>query len=249
MRKVYMTPARVRVPGRRWRSAEGGPATAPTAAPRPFSGTHRFCSPSFSSRGEGRAVHHMVYDADDPFVTDSSPYRSKNYADLKRVLAKDAVTSAIEHLRELRQTPVATWLESFAQKFAEKHEKDSDSLQGHEIIQELLESNYVMLPSRNGKLRAIEPDKVAMLVMKHRAEHAKAWIEACSEVESDHTKINAMNLEFQYRSASEDVAAALAEQLREEHAARRMRDRENLLSGAASWWEHMEDFEVDDTSA
>eukprot|EP00968_Pinguiococcus_pyrenoidosus_P004045 scaffold266_cov248-Pinguiococcus_pyrenoidosus.AAC.15 len=182
----------------------------------------------------------LVYDADDPFVSGSSPYRAKNYVDLKNLLTAEAFSSTIDYLRESRQAPVASWLE----RFLAKQEKKT----GSDLIELLLRESYVMLPQRNGKLRAIDPDKIAMLVMKQRSEHAKAWTEECKVVDEDHVKVNAMMLEFQFRSGSEDVAAALAEQLRTEYKARRDRDRENLLSGAATWWEkNMEaDLEVDE---
>ena len=177
----------------------------------------------------------MVYDTDDPMISSSTPFRAKNYKDLKRVITAEACALAEESLRDQRQMKVAEWFKRFL--------VSNQDVEGSELVEKLIGAEFVVLPSSKS-LRVIEPRKIAKMVMKYRHEIAEKWITECGQVSNDHTRLNAMALEHQFHSDTQDIEAALAEQLREERSKRRSQERENMVSGPAQWWEG-EDAEMD----
>jgi hypothetical protein len=140
----------------------------------------------------------MVLDHDGMEST-YTPFRAKNYRKLIDFTTSIATRRYQAELRIVGDRYTRSWVEKFLHK--------KSDLSGNELVEAMLNGTMIMINDpRRDSPRVVEPMRIGMHIMKHRAQVAKELVESLGDVAADHSWLNRIHLEYQFAATiDEDV--------------------------------------------
>ncbi|CAM9932515.1 unnamed protein product, partial [Phaeothamnion confervicola] len=130
----------------------------------------------------------MVFDHD-PYGSNNTPYRGKNYRQLLELVTATAIRRYESEMRVRGDRYKLNWLE----KFLHRHGTDN---KGNALLEAMLQGTMVMINDpRRDKPRVIEPTEVAQSIMRLRLAVAKELAATLAGTADEHVEMRRALLE------------------------------------------------------
>lgn len=122
-----------------------------------------------SDKRELQAKENLIFEID-PFASDNSPLRYRNYVSLKTIITQLAITRLLSYLRDHGSNHDYMWLLQYQRS-------RKQNLQGDDLVRDIMSRSVEM---RTNPEHTIQPRNIALKVLELRGIIAKDWIAVMS---------------------------------------------------------------------